>query len=93
MTIHALAPQCAERQEQYFELFRMQYSQNFLPPPPPGLQWGKAYSPNRLPCCTMVFLLAMLFKKPAPPPPPKKKIGYSIDLLYLILQGYVHTQN
>ena len=78
LTFHTLVPQCVEPREEYFELLRMQNSQNF-----PGLcSWtplGRACSaPSRLLSCTTVFL-ATLVEKPVPP---QKIAGYGTDFFF-----------
>ena len=75
MTIHALAPQCAERQEQYFELFRMQYSQNFLPPPLDS-NGGRLTAPTDSLAAQWFFSLLCSSKNRHPPP--KKKLDTAL---------------
>ena len=46
MTVHALVPQCAEPRERYYELFKMQNSQNFSGALPLDLSWESLKCPS-----------------------------------------------
>ena len=66
MTVHVLVPQCAEPRERWFELFRMQNSQNF-PRLRPWIPLGRAYSATTTP-------------NPPPPPDTPKKLLHTAPL-------------